>query len=204
MKFFNSMNWSLFLLNVLAIMICGTISSQKSDNTFVQLEYFYQNKEVTHHFTAIGVTKYVSFYNQFTFDYHYALGWDAANGGFYIHAPAAASLGFLLMAANQGIAWNDLGILFTLIPEGVGMWLGPDEKQAHLSFNLASTDFYAGYRDIDKHFDYIPNIAFQQVIFEDARWGTLLGTTSLGYEYQKKWSPQNACIRLGIAICPNH
>jgi len=173
--------------------------SQATQDGLFQAEYFYQNHEVAHQFVALGVTKYYSFYNQFTFDYHYALGWDVVNNGFYIHTPAAASLGFILLQQSQGFQIGDLAVLFSLIPEGIGLWVGPESKKAHISFNIASTDFYAGFGNIEKHFDYIPNISFQQIIYDDPRFGTFFGYSSLGYDYQKKWAPQNACIRLALS-----
>lgn len=178
----------------------SSIRSQGTQDGLFQAEYFFQNHDVPHQFLALGVTKYYSFYDQFTFDYHYALGWDVVHNGFYIHTPAAASLGFILLQQSQGFQIGDLAVLLSLIPEGVGMWVGPENKKAHISLNLASTDFYAGFGNIPKHFDYIPNISFQQIILDDPRFGTFFGYTSLGYEFQKKWAPQNACIRLAIAF----
>ena len=144
----------------------SAIRSQGTQDGLFQAEYFFQNHDVPHQFLALGVTKYYSFYDRFIFDYHYALGWDVIHNGFYIHTPAAASLGFILLQQSQGFQIGDLAVLLSLIPEGVGMWVGPENKKAHISLNLASTDFYAGFGNIPKHFDYIPNISFQQIILE--------------------------------------
>ena len=188
----------LFFISSLWLNNTLLIQAQGNHADFFQLEYFHHPSQINHEYAAFSYVKYINFAGNFTIDYHFAVGWDVRNGGLYAHTPAATVLGFMLLDQTQGLSFSNIGVLLTVIPEGIGMWVGKD-KTAHLGFNIAPADLYAGYGNYDSNIAYIPNLSFQQIIFQDELFGSLHGYTSLGYAYREKFSPENACLRLGIS-----
>jgi hypothetical protein len=185
--------------NVFSIITFGSYCAYSQGNhaDYFQFEYFHQPSEVNHEFAAFGYTKYFNVAGNFTIDYHFSIGWDVKNGGLYAHTPAATIIGFMLLDQSPGLGFSNIGVLLTAIPEGIGFWVGKD-KTSHIGFNIAPADLYAGYGPLGSNIAYIPNLSFQQVIFEDELFGSLNGYSSIGYTYHQKFAPENACFRIGI------
>jgi hypothetical protein len=188
---------SFFFISSISSFWSNHLYSQGNHADYFQFEYFHQAGQVNHEFAALGYTKYFNFAGNITIDYHFAVGWDAKNGGLYAHTPAATVIGFMLLDQSPGIGFSNIGILLGAIPEGIGIWVGKD-KTSHLGFNIAPADLYAGYGALGSNIAYIPNLSFQQIIFEDELFGSLIGYSSLGYTYHQKFAPENACFRVGI------
>ena len=105
--------------------------------TFENLTY---NKSSVY---SIGTDFYAPFKDRFTLNYSFKLGLSKDHS-FVFHSSVSTLLGTYLLALNgnyPGIA--TLGLLCLAIPEGVGMYMGPDGQALHLSLNPLGMDYFS-------------------------------------------------------------
>jgi len=92
---------------------------------------------------SIGTDLYAPFGDRFTLNYSFKLGLSKDHS-FAFHSSVSTLLGSYLLALNgnyPGIA--TLGLICLAIPEGVGMYLGPDGQALHLSVNPLGMDYFS-------------------------------------------------------------
>jgi hypothetical protein len=92
---------------------------------------------------SIGTDFYAPFGDRFTLNYSFKLGLSKDHS-FVFHSSVSTLLGTYLLALNgnyPGIA--TLGLLCLAIPEGVGMYMGPDGQALHLSVNPLGMDYFS-------------------------------------------------------------
>lgn len=105
--------------------------------TFENLNY---NKSSVY---SIGTDLYAPLGNRFTLNYSFKLGLSK-DRSFVFHSSVSTLLGTYLLALNgdyPGIA--TLGLICLAIPEGVGMYMGPDGQALHLSVNPLGMDYFS-------------------------------------------------------------
>ncbi|MDP4731229.1 MAG: hypothetical protein NWQ44_00585 [Flavobacteriales bacterium] len=139
------------LLFFLGIMTFGSISTNAQNEMYggITLEQLTYNKSSVY---SIGADVYAPFGNRFTLNYSLKLGLSK-DYSIAFHSPVSTLLGTYLIALNgelPGIA--SLGLLCLAIPEGVGVYLGPDGQALHLSVNPLGMDYF---ESPDKALDYI-------------------------------------------------
>jgi len=94
-------------------------------------------------FYSIGTDIYAPFKDRFTLNYSFKLGFSK-DQSFAFHSSVSTLLGSYLLALNgnyPGIA--TLGLICLAIPEGVGMYMGPDGQALHLSVNPLGMDYFS-------------------------------------------------------------
>lgn len=94
-------------------------------------------------FYSIGTDIYAPFGDRFTLNYSFKLGFSKDHS-FAFHSSVSTLLGSYLLALNgnyPGIA--TLGLICLAIPEGVGMYMGPDGQALHLSVNPLGMDYFS-------------------------------------------------------------
>ncbi len=92
---------------------------------------------------SIGTDFYAPFGDRFTLNYSFKLGLSKDHS-FVFHSSVSTLLGTYLLALNgnyPGIA--TLGLICLAIPEGVGMYMGPDGQALHLSVNPLGMDYFS-------------------------------------------------------------
>jgi hypothetical protein len=105
--------------------------------TFENLTY---NKSSVY---SIGTDFYAPFKDRFTLNYSFKLGLSKDHS-FVFHSSVSTLLGTYLLALNgnyPGIA--TLGLICLAIPEGVGMYMGPEGQALHLSLNPLGMDYFS-------------------------------------------------------------
>ena len=105
--------------------------------TFENLTY---NKSSVY---SIGTDFYAPFKDRFTLNYSFKLGLSKDHS-FVFHSSVSTLLGTYLLALNSnypGIA--TLGLICLAIPEGVGMYMGPEGQALHLSLNPLGMDYFS-------------------------------------------------------------
>jgi len=105
--------------------------------TFENLTY---NKSSVY---SIGTDIYAPFKERFTLNYSFKIGFSKDHS-FAFHSSVSTLLGSYLLALNgnyPGIA--TLGLICLAIPEGVGMYMGPDGQAIHLSVNPLGMDYFS-------------------------------------------------------------
>jgi hypothetical protein len=144
MKFFKL----LAIVGILAIKT--TVAKGQNDMyggiTFEQLTY---NKSSVY---SVGTDVFAPFANRFTLNYSFKIGFSK-DYNIAFHSPVSTLLGTYLLALNSelpGIA--SLGLVCLAIPEGVGVYLGPDGQAFHLSINPLGMDYFGS---PDPSLDYI-------------------------------------------------
>ncbi|MEN9943973.1 MAG: hypothetical protein RLZZ91_1974 [Bacteroidota bacterium] len=101
---------------------------------------------------SIGADVYAPIGGRFTLNYSLKLGFSK-DYNVAFHSPVSTLLGTYLLALNgdlPGIA--SLGLICLAIPEGVGMYIGPDGQALHISVNPLGMDYFAS---PDQTLDYI-------------------------------------------------
>lgn len=115
----------------------------------ITLEQLTYNKTSVY---SIGADVYAPIGNRFTLNYSAKLGFSK-DYNIVFHSPVSTLLGTYLLALNPdypGIA--TLGLICLAIPEGVGMYLGPDGQALHLSVNPLGMDYFGS---PDQTLDYV-------------------------------------------------
>ena len=100
---------------------------------------------------SIGADVYAPFLDRFTLNYSLKLGYSK-DYNIAFHSSISTLVGTYLLALNAdypGIA--ALGIICLAIPEGVGMYLGPEGHAMHLSINPLGMDYFGS---LDQSLDY--------------------------------------------------
>jgi hypothetical protein len=139
------------LLFFLGLMTFVSISTYAQNEMYggITLEQLTYNKSSMY---SIGADVYAPFGDRFTLNYSLKLGFSK-DYSIAFHSPVSTLLGTYLLALNgelPGIA--SLGLLCLAIPEGVGVYLGPDGQALHLSVNPLGMDYF---ESPDKALDYI-------------------------------------------------
>jgi hypothetical protein len=135
MKFFR-----LLLLFVVLTQLPCSVHGQNEMYGGITLEQLTYNKSSVY---SIGADVYAPFGNRFTLNYSAKLGFSK-DYNIAFHSPVSTLLGTYLLALNPdypGIA--TLGLICLAIPEGVGMYIGPDGQAIHLSVNPLGMDYFA-------------------------------------------------------------
>lgn len=91
---------------------------------------------------SIGTDVFAPIGNRFTLNYSFKLGFSK-DYNIAFHSPVSTLLGTYLLALNAdypGLA--TLGLICLAIPEGVGMYVGPDGQALHLSINPLGMDYF--------------------------------------------------------------
>jgi len=139
------------LLFMLGLLLLGSISLHAQNEMYggITLEQLTYNKSSVY---SIGADVYAPFGNRFTLNYSAKLGFSK-DYNIVFHSPVSTLLGTYLLALNPdfpGIA--TLGLICLAIPEGVGMYLGPDGQALHLSVNPLGMDYFGS---PDQTLDYV-------------------------------------------------
>lgn len=101
---------------------------------------------------SIGTDVFAPIGNRFTLNYSFKLGFSK-DYSIAFHSPISTLLGTYLLALNPdypGI--GTLGLICLAIPEGVGMYVGPDGQALHLSVNPLGMDYFGS---PDQTLDYV-------------------------------------------------
>lgn len=101
---------------------------------------------------SIGTDVFAPIGNRFTLNYSFKLGFSK-DYNIAFHSPISTLLGTYLLALNPdypGI--GTLGLICLAIPEGVGMYVGPDGQALHLSVNPLGMDYFSS---PDQSLDYV-------------------------------------------------
>lgn len=96
----------------------------------------------------IGGQLHIGFGDRFTFNWQAGIG-PTAQGGFYFHAPAGLIGGIKLMN-EQGQrpilqafpAFNNIGLLLCVLPEGIGYYATEGKMRLHVSLNPLGFDYW--------------------------------------------------------------
>jgi hypothetical protein len=139
------------LLCILGILSIETQSSLAQNDlyggiTVEQLTYYKSSVY------SIGADVFAPIGDRFTLNYSVKLGFSK-DYNIAFHSPVSTLLGTYLLALNTdypGIA--TLGLICLAIPEGVGMYLGPDGQAMHLSLNPLGMDYFGS---PDPSLDYV-------------------------------------------------
>lgn len=139
------------LLLILVQMVLVHVSAQAQDEMYggITVEQLTYNKSSVY---SIGADVYAPIGNRFTLNYSAKLGFSK-DYNIVFHSPVSTLLGTYLLALNPdypGIA--TLGLICLAIPEGVGMYLGPDGQALHLSVNPLGMDYFGS---PDQTLDYV-------------------------------------------------
>jgi hypothetical protein len=135
MKFFKL----LFLVGTLSF-VTPDASGQNDMYGGITFENLTYNKSSVY---SIGTDIYAPVGNRFTLNYSFKLGLSKDHS-FMFHSSVSTLLGSYLLALNgnyPGIA--TLGLICLAIPEGVGMYMGPDGQALHLSVNPLGMDYFS-------------------------------------------------------------
>ena len=129
------------LLFIPVLLILGIPSVQGQNDMYggITLEQLTYNKSSVY---SVGADVYAPIGNRFTLNYSAKLGFSK-DYNIVFHSPVSTLLGTYLLALNPdfpGIA--TLGLICLAIPEGVGMYLGPDGQALHLSVNPLGMDYF--------------------------------------------------------------
>jgi hypothetical protein len=134
MKFFK-------LLAIVGILALHTAVAKGQNDiyggiTFEQLTY---NKSSVY---SIGTDVFAPFANRFTLNYSFKIGFGK-DYNIAFHSPVSTLLGTYLLALNADYpGLGTLGLICLAIPEGVGMYVGPDGQALHLSINPLGMDYF--------------------------------------------------------------
>ncbi len=115
----------------------------------ITLEQLTYNKSSVY---SIGTDVFAPIGKRFTLNYSFKLGFSK-DYNIAFHSPVSTLLGTYLLALNPdypGI--GTLGLICLAIPEGVGMYLGPDGQALHLSVNPLGMDYFGS---PDQTLDYV-------------------------------------------------
>ena len=139
------------LLFILGLLSFCSISIQAQNEMYggITLEQLTYNKSSVY---SIGADVYAPFGDRFTLNYSVKLGFSK-DYNIVFHSPVSTLLGTYLLALNSdypGIA--TLGLICLAIPEGVGMYVGPDGHALHLSVNPLGMDYFGS---PDQSLDYV-------------------------------------------------
>lgn len=139
------------LLFILVLFLPSILFAQEQNDMYggITLEQLTYNKTSVY---SIGADVYAPIGNRFTLNYSAKLGFSK-DYNIVFHSPVSTLLGTYLLALNPdypGIA--TLGLICLAIPEGVGMYLGPDGQALHLSVNPLGMDYFGS---PDQTLDYI-------------------------------------------------
>jgi len=135
MKFFKL----LFLVGALSV-VTPDASGQNDMYGGITFENLTYNKSSVY---SIGTDIYAPFKERFTLNYSFKIGFSKDHS-FAFHSSVSTLLGSYLLALNgnyPGIA--TLGLICLAIPEGVGMYMGPDGQAIHLSVNPLGMDYFS-------------------------------------------------------------
>jgi hypothetical protein len=135
MKFFKL----LFLVGTLSV-VTPDASGQNDMYGGITFENLTYNKSSVY---SIGTDIYAPFKERFTLNYSFKIGFSKDHS-FAFHSSVSTLLGSYLLALNgnyPGIA--TLGLICLAIPEGVGMYMGPDGQAIHLSVNPLGMDYFS-------------------------------------------------------------
>ena len=135
MKFFKL----LFLVGTLSV-VTPDASGQNDMYGGITFENLTYNKSSVY---SIGTDIYAPFKERFTLNYSFKIGFSKDHS-FAFHSSVSTLLGSYLLALNgnyPGIA--TLGLSCLAIPEGVGMYMGPDGQAIHLSVNPLGMDYFS-------------------------------------------------------------
>lgn len=139
------------LLFILVLFLPSILFAQEQNDMYggITLEQLTYNKTSVY---SIGADVYAPIGNRFTLNYSAKLGFSK-DYNIVFHSPVSTLLGTYLLALNPdypGIA--TLGLICLAIPEGVGMYLGPDGQALHLSVNPLGMDYFGS---PDQTLDYV-------------------------------------------------
>jgi len=129
----------LILVGILSL-LSGTAQGQNDLYGGITFENLTFNKSSVY---SIGTDLYAPLGNRFTLNYSFKLGLSK-DRSFVFHSSVSTLLGTYLLALNgdyPGIA--TLGLICLAIPEGVGMYMGPDGQALHLSVNPLGMDYFS-------------------------------------------------------------
>jgi len=163
--------------------------------TFENLTY---NKSSVY---SIGTDFYAPFGDRFTLNYSFKLGLSKDHS-FVFHSSVSTLLGTYLLALNSnypGIA--TLGLVCLAIPEGVGMYLGPDGQALHLSVNPLGMDYFSA-GDFTQEYVGMSCSAVARIHYKLKSHVPSYITPMVGLYYRYKQSSLNEQygIRLGVSF----
>ncbi len=139
------------LLVILGLLTLGGFSIQAQNEIYggITLEQLTFNKSSVY---SVGADVFAPIGNRFTLNYSLKLGLSK-DYSIAFHSPVSTLLGTYLLALNAefpGIV--SLGLLCLAIPEGIGVYLGPDGQALHLSVNPLGMDYF---ESSDNSLDYL-------------------------------------------------
>jgi len=138
----------LFLLGILAFKPI-IIDGQKDLYGGITVEQLTYKKSSIY---SAGADIFAPIGERFTLNYSFKLGFSK-DYNITFHSPVSTLLGAYLLALNSdfpGIA--ALGLVCLAIPEGFGVYLGPDGQALHLSMNPLGMDYFGS---PDQTLDYV-------------------------------------------------
>ncbi len=152
-------------------------------------------------FYSIGTDIYAPFGDRFTLNYSFKLGFSKDNS-FAFHSSVSTLLGSYLLALNgnyPGIA--TLGLICLAIPEGVGMYMGPDGQALHLSVNPLGMDYFSA-GDFTQEYVGMSCSAVARVHYKLKSHFPSYITPMVGlyYRYKKTTFNEQYGIRLGVSF----
>ncbi len=152
-------------------------------------------------FYSIGTDIYAPFGDRFTLNYSFKLGFSKDNS-FAFHSSVSTLLGSYLLALNgnyPGIA--TLGLICLAIPEGVGMYMGPDGQALHLSVNPLGMDYFSA-GDFTQEYVGMSCSAVARVHYKLKSHFPSYITPMVGlyYRYKKTTFNEQYGIRVGVSF----
>ena len=152
-------------------------------------------------FYSIGTDIYAPFGDRFTLNYSFKLGFSKDHS-FAFHSSVSTLLGSYLLALNgnyPGIA--TLGLICLAIPEGVGMYMGPDGQALHISVNPLGMDYFSA-GDFTQEYVGMSCSAVARIHYKLKSHIPSYITPMVGLYYRYKQTSTNAQygIRVGVSF----